>query len=182
MSPESLATSTDLVRLRVEVTHDREALAACVSDVRNVLGRWAVETPERIYSTLGAVALHGWYTGLETLLERVARCLDCTVPAGAHAHRDLLSQAMVAVPGGRPAVLPRHLLSELLALLSFRHFFRHAYALRLDPERLGAELRRLDRLAPEIEAALDAFDAFLADTLEVLRTATDQDAPHPATD
>jgi hypothetical protein len=39
------------------------------------------------------VALHGWYTALETALGRVTRTIDATVPEGQSSHRDLLSDA-----------------------------------------------------------------------------------------
>ena len=114
------------------------------------------------------MGLHGWYTGLEALLERVARQIDGRIPAGDRSHRELLSQSMVDVAGSRPAVLPRSLEPGLLALLAFRHFFRHAYGVKLGPARLRLELERLLLLEPVVSRELDEFAAFLQETADAL--------------
>lgn len=127
MSPEQRASLAELARLRAEIASDRSAMERAQEDVASVLESWGEETPDRAHLALAAVALHGWYGGLESVLERAARALDGTVPAGESWHRDLLSQAMVEIPRVRPAILDRALLPELVGLLEFRHFFRHAY-------------------------------------------------------
>jgi hypothetical protein len=111
---------------------------------------------------LAAVALHGWYTGLETLLERIARQLDGEVPEGPRWHRELLGQLAVDVPSVRPAVLRRDDVASLAELLAFRHFLRRAYGVVLDGPQLAARLATLTRVAPAIDVALDDLDAFLA--------------------
>jgi len=111
---------------------------------------------------LAAVALHGWYTGLETMLERIARQLDGDVPDGARWHRELITQLSVEVPGVRPAVLSTSMVAPLAELLSFRHFFRQAYGVVLDGALLADRLATLTRVAPGLAGSLDGFDAFLA--------------------
>lgn len=69
---------------------------------------------------------------------------------------------IVEVPGVRPPVLPASSLPVLAELLTFRHFFRHAYGIVLDRERILLHLANLAAVAPQAEAALDAFDTFLA--------------------
>lgn len=54
---------------------------------------------------VAAVNVHGWYTALETLLGRVARLLDESVPEGPAWHADLLAQMSTQVPGVRIALL-----------------------------------------------------------------------------
>jgi len=162
LSDEARATRAAIARLRAEILADREALGTRVEHANAILQRWSSEPPEEPYLAFAAVTLHAWYTGLETLLERVARQIDCEVPAGDASHRSLLSQAMTEIEGLRPAVLSRALERDLVELLSFRHFFRHAYAVELDPEKLRPLLHRLESLAPRVDAQLDAFDAFLA--------------------
>ena len=61
----------------------------------------------------------------------------------------------------RPQVLPRELQRDLVELLDFRHFFRRAYGVNLDPGRLRGNLDRMIRVDPLASAALDLFDAFL---------------------
>ena len=105
MSPERTGASVDLARLRVEVAEDRAAMSRCLDDVRSGLGHWGTPGPEPEWMALVAVGLHGWYTGLETALERVARAIDQSVPTGDSWHRNLLSQCTADVPPIRPAVL-----------------------------------------------------------------------------
>jgi len=63
----------------------------------------------------------------------------------------------------RPAVLSPESLDILLEWMSFRHFFRHAYAVKLDPARLSA-LQQLARpLLPALERDMQRLDLWLAD-------------------
>ncbi len=168
MSPEQRGASVDLARLRVEVAEDRAAMARCLDDVRAALAQWEPPGPERPWLAVAAVGLHGWYTGLETALERVARAIDQRVPTGENWHRNLLSQCTAEIPGVRPAVLPRGLHVDLVEMLEFRHFFRHAYGVNLDVGRLRANADRLLRVCPDVATALDGFEQFLRTTQETL--------------
>jgi hypothetical protein len=168
MSPEQRASLAELARLRAEIASDRAAMHRCEEDIGSVLGMWNVQMPGRPHLALAAVALHGWYGGLESILERVARALDGTVPSGDAWHRDLLSQTMVEVPSLRPAVLDRDLLPELVGLLEFRHFFRHAYGVDLDPVKLRQNLERARAITSGVEQLLERFDRFLEQAMRSL--------------
>lgn len=158
----------EVARVRREVRADLSALAKQTDRARDVLTRYGDEPPPYQWMVVGAVALHAWYTGLETLLERALRMTDGDVPAGADGHRRLLSQAMTAIDDLRPALLPDDLESELGSLLAFRHFFRHAYGAELDPEKLRLELQRLVRIQPRVDDALVQLETFLRDTEHAL--------------
>lgn len=137
-------------------------MGRCLDDVNEGLGHFTPPTQARPWLAMVAVALHGWYTALETALERIARAIDQRVPTGETWHRDLLSQCTAEIPSVRPAVLPRAaLFHDLVELLEFRRFFRHAYGVSLDPGRLRDNGNRLLLVAPGVGAALDEFDAFL---------------------
>jgi hypothetical protein len=133
MGPEARHTVVSLVRLRREVTEDRQAMAKRMAELKEAGPRLG-DPP---WASHAAVAVHGWYSALEAALERIVRTLDGDVPRGDRWHRELLSQATVEVPDVRPPVLPRELLPELLELLAFRHFFRHAYSVPIDPNMLA---------------------------------------------
>ncbi len=166
MSPEQAGVAAAIARLRGEMADDRAAMARRRADLDEALRRLRLEPADAAALALEAWALHGWYTALESLLERVARQLDAEVPAGERWHRELLAQATVEVPGVRPAVLPRttrHALEELLAM---RHFLRHAYGTDLDGRRLAAQAERLRDASPAVEEALDSFDQFLVGALD----------------
>lgn len=75
-------------------------------------------------------------------MERIARIIDGDLPMGPNRHQALLHTMGLKIDSVRPAVLSRESIAGLRQLLSFRHFFRHAYAFDLDPARL-ADLRRV---------------------------------------
>lgn len=92
---------------------------------------------ERPLAAVLAVDLHRWYTGFEAVIERVERFFDL-VPSGAEWHGELLSGALLDVPGVRPPIMNASREAGLRDLLRFRHFFRHAYVVELDSTKLVA--------------------------------------------
>jgi hypothetical protein len=158
----------DVSRLRREMAADREAIGRCVEDLRESLLRWTERPPERPYLVFAAMAIHGWYSGLEAMLTRIVHDLDGRAPPPERHARELLAGAMREVPGVRPPILPRLIEPGLLALLTYRHFIRHGYGADLDPGRLEAEARRLIHLEPTVTESLDAFDAFLRQVSTVM--------------
>lgn len=165
MSPEARTTAAALARLLAEINEDRRGIAKRIIDAREAERRLVVGPDDPGALALAAVALHGWYTGLETLFERIARELDLSVPKGERWHRELLSQMSAEVPGLRPAVIDAETVSKLAFLLAFRHFFRHAYAVTFDAEHLTREVSRLLAVEPIVSAALDGFADFLKATM-----------------
>jgi hypothetical protein len=105
-----------------------------------------------------AVNLHGWYTALETALERIGRLLDQSVPEGEAWHADLIAQMQLEVPGVRPAVIPKNVESGLRELRRFRHFFRNAYVLDLDPVRVRERAADLSSISRAVVAGLMAIE------------------------
>jgi hypothetical protein len=148
-----------LQRLRAEIKFDREALQKRLDELETV----ALESDADAASCAhAAVALHHAYGAVESIMERIARTIDGDLPTGPDWHQALLHAMGLEIDGVRPALLSRASVAVLRQVLSFRHFFRHAYAVELDPARL-ADLRRvLVESAPQLDAELAAFDAFLA--------------------
>ena len=77
-----------------------------------------------------AALLHNFYNGVENILKQLFYAGSIPVPQGAAWHKELLQ-----------AAVEKQLLSEktgrdLQPYLAFRHFFAHAYALDLYPQRL----------------------------------------------
>ncbi len=163
MSDGERAKGAMLARLRGEIAEDRAMLERCMTDARLAKARLGGAPVDPAVLALAAVALHGWYTGLESVLERVARQLDGDVPTGSRWHRELLTQMSVEVPRLRPAVLPRTVIAPLAELLAFRHFFRHAYGIVLDADRIATRLALLFAAVDEVDVALDMFDSFLVE-------------------
>ncbi len=151
------ASRTRLARLVRELDVDRDALQARATEVAQLLEAWPAEGPvDRLVLLAVTVNLHGYYTALETLFERVARLLDEEVPTGASWHTDLLSQMQTPVPDLRPAVLPVAEAGDVHELRKFRHFFRNAYTVAFDPTLVRAHAERLLRVHPPQAQALAA--------------------------
>lgn len=165
MSPDATATTAALARLLAEIDVDRAGLSKRMADLREAERRLTLDPEDPGSLALAAVGLHGWYTGLEAIFERIARELDMSLPTGERWHRDLLTQMTAEIPGIRPPVIDSSLVPELVLLLAFRHFFRHAYAVSLDQERLSREIARALGAEDRVTAALDAFAAFVKATI-----------------
>ena len=148
-----------LQRLRAEIRSDREAIGRHFDEI--------AATDELDEASRGelarlAVALHHAYTGVETIMVRVARALEGEEPSGPDWHKQLLEEMGLELDGIRPAVLSASSLEHLRMLLGFRHFFRHAYTADLDVRRL-AELRdHAVALRSHLDGDLDALDELLS--------------------
>lgn len=119
-------------------------------------------------AALVALSLDRAYQAMETLLLRLERALALPERTGSGWHASLLTDAGSALPGVRPAVVPAEAGGEWEALLGFRHFLRHAYAVPLDPGRLRTNAERLDRAVtttgPAVAALLEALTGSDPDT------------------
>jgi hypothetical protein len=121
--------------------------------------RAQAEQGELPHLRAAASGLHSFYTGVEAVLERIADGFEGR-PTGLTSH-DRLRSAAFDLPGIRPPVLARATVDELDAYRSFRHFFRHAYGVDLDYERMRAKVERIRQAYERVHADLDGFGAFL---------------------
>lgn len=152
--------TADLQRLRAEIRFDRQAFQQRAQELATIpLGEEA--TPAD--AAQAAVALHHAYCAIESILVRVARQLEGSIPEGPDWHQALLHAAGLALPGVRPALLSRGTVNALRRLLGFRHFFRHGYAVALDPAQLAALRAEMKAAAPRLLTEIDDLDAFLQD-------------------
>lgn len=114
-----------------------------------------------------ALTLAQYYNALEDALERSARVFEGGVPAGESWHTDLLRRAAMELPHLRPPVIPPESHQDARTLLRFRHFMRHAYAVRLDPRKIAPVVEAMDLGHPQLVDGLQAFRGFLERLLEV---------------
>lgn len=108
-----------------------------------------------------AINLHGFYNGIERILEGIARELDGGLPEGPNWHRELLSQMTLDMAGLRPAVLRRETAGRLDEYLRFRHVVRNLYTWSFDASKLGGLITVLPGVLADLEADLAVFGKFL---------------------
>ncbi len=119
-------------RLRTELPDiDRE--------VRRALKSWATaqvaDDPDPFIDSV-ALNLHGFYSGVERLLELIVSLVDESPREGSGWHKQLLDLAAQNVPDVRPAILSTQSAAALDGYRKFRHLVRNAYTSRLVPTRM----------------------------------------------
>jgi hypothetical protein len=150
----------EFVRLRVELARDRKAIEALIAEAQPRFEE--IQEDDVVSHGYVALTVHRFYTACEAIFERIARECEGNLPVGADSHQALLDDMGLELPSVRPAVLRDETAHALRPLLRFRHFVRHAYAVRWDPERLRAVAGAMLAVWPLVDADLVAFDAFLS--------------------
>jgi hypothetical protein len=108
-----------------------------------------------------ALNLHGFYSSVERIFERIAITIDDTVPSGANWHQELLNQMTIEVPGIRPAVISSEVKDQLEEYRGFRHIVRNVYAYHFNPEKIENLVTGLTLLFSKFDAELKSFADFL---------------------
>lgn len=121
----------------------------------------AMTSSDDYYVDATALNLHGFYAGLERLLEIIADGVDQAKPGGAHWHDELLRQMAAEIPGVRPPVLSQETRERLDRYRGFRHVVRNAYTYNLDPEQIGVLVKQLAPTMARVAHELTAFADFL---------------------
>ena len=122
-----LSASRDL---ELSVAAEIDDLTSEINSVQPLLDKVFVSEPDAIELRALAATLHAFYNGVERIFVLIAKCYN-ELPTASHTwHRDLLA-TMATPTEARQAVISEPLRDELSQLLAFRHFFRHAYPMRL---------------------------------------------------
>lgn len=148
-----------LIKLERAIAADLSAARGHSERLRALLAQWPWQ-PDSPVLSVAAVAIHHYYGAIESALERIARTYE-GVPKSAAWHRELLEQMALDLPRVRPAVLQGQTVAALGPVLGFRHFFRHAYAVPFDPDRLVQVSRDLIAADALIAVDLARFQAAL---------------------
>ncbi len=81
-------------------------------------------------------------------------------------HKSLLSKMRLDVKGIRPKVIRQEVYEALMDIMGFRHFFRSAYDVSIDGERLGVLIHKWDRVKEMFYDDIERFLTFLYSLLE----------------
>jgi hypothetical protein len=112
------------------------------------------ETQEKVDSM--GYKLHNLYCAYEELFEIVARYFENQIEPERY-HSSLLKRMKLDIPGVRPALLSRETYLLLDELRRFRHFFRHAYGVDLDPDKVEGVAKKAVELKDKFEQDLGSF-------------------------
>lgn len=113
-----------------------------------------------------AYYLHNLYCAFESIFQRVAEVFENQVPDRTAWHVGLLHRMTLDIEGIRPHLISSTAFDSLDELRRFRHLFRSAYRLRLDPERLALVRRKARALEAVYQADMDRFLGFLDSLLQ----------------
>jgi hypothetical protein len=105
--------------------------------------------------------LHNLYSAFEQFFETIARFFENRIE-GERYHTDLLRRMKMEIEGIRPALISAEAFALLDELRRFRHFFRHAYAAELDPDKVEEIAEKAEQVKGIFQRDKDAFLAQLA--------------------
>jgi len=115
-------------------------------------GRWAA----------AAFEINRIYNILEKAFERLCESFENHLEKTGRYHDTLIERVNLELKGIRPAFLPADAVREVRELKGFRHLFRHAYDLDLDPVRVMAAAENAAHCA-------DGFDGWCRSFLKTVR-------------
>ncbi|MCK5008064.1 MAG: hypothetical protein KAR73_11795 [Spirochaetales bacterium] len=115
-----------------------------------------------------ALNLHGFYNGIERVLELIAVDLDGATLGGDVWHTELLRQVELEVPSLRPAVISSETRRRLDECRRFRHRLRNIYAANLNASQLEGLVSQLMSTWEILKAEFVAFADYLDSLSDVV--------------
>lgn len=110
-------------------------------------GRWAA----------AAFEINRTYNILEKSFERLCESFENHLEKTGRYHDTLIERVTLDLKGIRPAFLPLDAVRDVRELKGFRHLFRHAYDLDLDPVRVTAAAENAARCVAGFDGWCRAF-------------------------
>ncbi|MDI6880618.1 MAG: hypothetical protein QMC95_15250 [Desulfitobacteriaceae bacterium] len=155
-------------KLVVDIKDDLNSIQNLVKDIEEVAKALENNKGPLRGSDLMACAgyLHHYFTGVESIFERISRAFDGSQPPGGDYHRELLHSMTVTIPEIRPRIISRDIAEELDEYRRFRHMFRHAY---------GSELRwrKMEPLAKGVASLTETLVEQISEFMHFVETLSD---------
>ncbi|HXF63533.1 MAG TPA: hypothetical protein VNK95_18065 [Caldilineaceae bacterium] len=123
--------------------------------------RRAQSTADDYYLDSVALNLHGFYSGLERLFERIVAVVDGSKPSGENWHQVLLQQVSREAPGIWPAVISEGVSAQLDEYRGFRHVVRNVYTFSFEAAKVKKLVENVRPLFTQVSAELLAFAEFI---------------------
>ena len=105
--------------------------------------------------------LHHYYTGIESVFERISRAFDGGLTSGGDYHRELLRSMTIEIPEIRPSIISRDLAEELDEYRRFHHMFRHSYGSELRWRKMEPLAKGIDSLTKVLLERISEFMLFV---------------------
>ena len=159
--------SIKLKRLIAEIQADLDALEEIFYNATDVYEQISDEPTEHQKMAIAGY-IHHFYTGVEAIHQRIVQAIEGDVPSSEQWHRELLDEMAIELLDVRPRVISNETKNLLHEYLSFRHVFRHAYALKLDWSRLKLLIDKLEPVFNRYKSDLERFLSHLFSCVKTL--------------
>jgi len=143
------------------VLHDIEVMQTLDLTISATQAGLDAATRDAGQVSIVAYALHNLYNALENSFEQISATFENHITRRDQWHSELLMKMSLKMPEIRPAVLTARARNTANELLKFRHLYRHAYEMELDPEKLHIIVRKWLDGREEIFSSLQDFCAWL---------------------
>ena len=104
-----------------------------------------------------AYQLHNLYNAIEDLFKIIAGAFENNVTDLSRWHTELLRRMKLTIEGIRPALISKESAAYLDELRAFRHVFRHAYNIRLDPRKIEENVKKARLVRPLLPRDIQTF-------------------------
>lgn len=105
--------------------------------------------------------LHQLYCAVENIFRNIAELFGNHLDAQSGWHAELLDRMRLDLTPLRPAVIDDAAFEQLDEVRRFRHIFRGAYSIELDPERMALVLHKALALRQHLPRQIEGFLSFL---------------------
>ena len=148
--------------LIARIADERAKIERTVGKIKVGLQKLKTAPAENVEDLTALLALRiaDFYSGLESIFNRIAQHIDMNVPTGEKSHKSLLQQ-MAEVRPMRSPIISEQTLVDLDRILKFRHRFRHIYAFELKQNKVKNNAKRISEVYDNLSTELDVFIAWL---------------------